>query len=276
METKTALITGATSGIGAAFARRFAAQGYGLVLTGRREAQLRAVAQEIEAQYRVPVDVVLVELADPAGAPTVLEHAAGKTVEVLVNNAGFGVNSLFVEGDLASYRAMTAVHVDAPMQLVHALLPGMLARGRGAIINVSSDGAFLLMRKNSVYAASKGFLKTFSEALHLELLGSGVRVQALCPGLTHTDFHEKMGMAKARQQDSRFVHWMSPETVVDASLRALERDQVICIPGTMTRLEVALINRLPRRWFYHLMDQFARMAFGKKPAAATAAAVHHA
>jgi len=250
-----ALITGATSGIGAAFARRLAADGYNLVLHGRRKARLDAIADELRSAHDASVEVLMAELADERGIQAVEERIRrAENLELLVNNAGFGIHGLFHEVSAKAHEEMIAVHVRASARLTHAALPVMLARNRGAIINVSSVAAFMPFAGSVNYGATKAYLTAFSEGLHMELKGTGVRVQALCPGFTRTEFHGRRGIDTSRIPDGL---WMSAESVVDESLKCLKWDRVICIPGRKYRFFVWLSRWLPQSWFRKLRS--ARM-----------------
>lgn len=264
MENKTACITGATSGIGAAFAEKFAQLGYNLVVTGRQKEKIEAEAERIRQNYRVSVEVILAELSEAEGIKRVTDSMKRREIEVLVNNAGFGANSLYQVSDLSVMEQLAKVNVLAPMELIHAVLPGMVERGSGTVINISSESVYMIVPKNAVYSGAKSFLKSFIEGLHLDLMGTGVRVMAVCPGLTHTDFHEKMGMVKARQIDRGQIKWMSPGEVVETALRDLEKGKVICIPGTHTKLLTHILNQMPRKSYYKCMYQFSQKNFGKK------------
>ena len=264
MSNKTAVITGATSGIGTAFAEKFAELGYELVITGRRKDTIEAIAAQMREKYGVNVEVILAELSKKEGIQKVVERIKGREIEILVNNAGFGVNSLYQVSDLAVMEQLAKVNVLAPMELIHAVLPGMVERGSGTIINISSESVYIIVPKNAVYSGAKAFLKSFTEGLHLDLMDTGVRVMAVCPGLTHTDFHEKMGMNKSRQTDRGQIKWMSPENVVEAALKDLEKGKVICIPGTHTKMLTHMLNLIPRKSYYKFMYNFSRKNFGKK------------
>jgi short-subunit dehydrogenase len=247
----TALITGATSGIGAAFAKRLARDGYDLVITGRREEKIRHLADEISSSYSVRVEVVIAELSNPLEA----ERLAGKirstgNLEVLVNNAGFGSRMEFHREDVEEQAGMLKVHTLVPLVLTHAAIPAMVARQSGAIINVSSVSGFLVSPRAAVYAATKSFLVTFSEGLSMELGEKGVRVQALCPGFTRTDFHDRLGWDEKKKRDRWIVRWQSADEVVEYSLRCLAKNRVICIPGFWNRLAVRFLGWLPRRLYY--------------------------
>lgn len=258
MENKTAIITGATSGIGAVYAKRFAEQGYDLVITGRRKEKIEAVAENIRKEYKVTVEVILAELSEMEGIHKVIEAIHTKQVEVLVNNAGFGISSYFQNCDLASAEQLTNVNVIAPMELIHAVLPDMIKRKRGTIINISSTSVYMIIANNAVYSGSKAFLKSFSEGLHLDLMGTGIKVQAVCPGLTRSDFHEKMGVKRSENQTKSLASWMSPEEVVDCSLRDLKKNRVICIPGRQTKAITSMLGILPQKMYYKVMYKISQ------------------
>lgn len=239
----TALITGASSGIGATFARHLAARGYNLILVARREERLRALAAELELQHRIAAEVLVADLSAPAGLERVANRIAGlDSLDMLINNAGFGVPSRFAEVDVRKSLGMIHVHIIAPVRLTRAALPGMIAKGRGAIINVSSLAAFFPMRGNTTYCATKAYLNAFSLALDAELRGTGVQVQALCPGFTYTEFHDSPEYADFNRSQIPRPFWMSAEQVVTASLKALGNGRVILIPGLKNRL-FALLAR---------------------------------
>jgi uncharacterized protein len=261
MQNKTALITGATSGIGAEYAKRFAQMGYNLLITGRREEKINALAQEIRQAHHVEVEVVLAELSEKEGVQKVLNCMPGKQIEVLINNAGFGVNSLYQNANLAELEQLAKVNVLAPMEFIHAVLPGMLERHKGTIINVSSAGVYMIIPGNSVYTGAKAFLKYFTEALHLDLMNTGIQVMAVCPGLTHSDIFDRMGMDKSRQVDYGHIKWMSAQDVVDLSLKDLAKNKVISIPGFHTKFISRLMNMLPRKTFYNFMYNFSTKNF---------------
>ena len=235
----TALITGASSGIGAAFARKLAGLGYDLVLVARRADRLTALAAELEAAYGIRAEVLVANLTDEGDVERVAAAiAAIPNLELLVNNAGMGAEGRFYQADIGPQLDMIRLHVLASVRLTRAALPGMVERGRGSIINVASVAGFMALPENVNYCATKGYLITFSKALQLELIATGVRVQALCPGFTHTEFHDDLReFDKARTPK---ILWMPAEAVVDASLRGLARGEVVCIPGIGNRLIAAI------------------------------------
>lgn len=230
-------MTGASSGIGEAFARRLAADGYDLVLVARRERVLASLARDLEAKHGIEATPLVADLAAEEELARVEAVVAGEPpLDLLVNNAGFGVEGAFAEAPLAGQTAMIRLNVEAVVRLTHAALRAMLPRARGAIINVSSGTAFYPAPYFAVYAASKAFVNSFTEAVAEEIRGSGVRLQALCPGFTRTRFQERAGM------DPSWIPsfaWQSPEEVVEASLEALERGRLVCVPGALNQLMLA-------------------------------------
>jgi hypothetical protein len=241
------LVTGATAGIGKVFAERLAARGYDLILVARDVPRLEAVAAELTGRYGVSVEALAADLARDSDIERVAARiGGGPPLAILVNNAGFGVKGDLAVTDPASQAAMLHVHALAPLRLCRAALPAMLARRSGAIINVSSIASFIYTPGNANYSATKAYLTAFSEGLDGEVRGAGVRVQALCPGFTRTEFHDRMGLTPAERK--RRPLWLSPEFVVDTSLRALERGgPVVCIPDWRYRVLVFLIRHVPRR-----------------------------
>ena len=235
----TALVTGGSSGIGATFARKLAALGYDLVLVARRADRLEALAAELRAGCGVQVATVPADLtrdADVARVEAVIR--AIPNLDLLINNAGFGVEGRFSRADIEPQIDMIRLHVLASVRLARAALDGMIARRRGGIINVASVAGFLALPGSVNYCATKGYLITFSRALALELGGTGVRVQALCPGFTHTEFHDDLKDFDKRRSPS-FL-WMPADAVVTSSLAGLARNEVVCIPGLGNRLLAVL------------------------------------
>jgi short-subunit dehydrogenase len=247
-----ALVTGTSSGIGQAFAERLARDGYDLILVARRRDRLEALAGRLRKASSVSVDVLAADLTKSDELEKVENRIAREpALDLLVNNAGFGAYMPFVE--LAPERAeeLVRLQVLAVTLLTRAALPGMIARGKGAVINVSSRLAFSAslpsppLPKRAVYAATKSYINTFSRIVANELAGTGVRVQALCPGVVRTEFHEVQGM-----DASRFpVGIMSPEDLVAASLAGLERDEVVCIPALDDPGLLAAVEASERRLF---------------------------
>lgn len=245
----SALITGASSGIGAAYARELAARGYQLILVARRVERLNSLVEQLGRQYGIDAESLAADLSTTEGISKVEKRISElDNLEMLINNAGFGTNCSFSESNLEVETQMVTVHVTAPMRLCRAALPGMLERKKGALINVASVAAFYPLPNNATYAASKNYLVTFSEALQLELLHSGIRVQALCPGFTLTEFHDNP-VVKEHFKRSSIPQWlwMKPEQVVKGSLKGLDKKKVVVAPGFVYWLMVIFANMIPHR-----------------------------
>jgi short-subunit dehydrogenase len=237
---RRAFVTGASSGIGEAFARRLALEGWDLVLVARRGEVLERLAAELRDRHPTRVEVLVADLAADADVARV-EQALRDDVrlELLVNNAGFGTQGRFHDLPAEPEVRMARLHVEAVLRLTHAALPGMVARGRGAVVNVSSGLGFVPAPYYATYGATKAFVNSFSEALAEELRGSGVSVQVLCPGFTRTEFQRRAGMDASRIPD--FL-WQSPEDVVAESLAALQRGTVVCVPGRLNRASMGPVR----------------------------------
>lgn len=243
-----ALVTGASAGIGAAFARALAARGYNLILVARRRARLEALAGEFDSRHGTEAEILEADLADAAQLARVEARIReAPDLDLLVNNAGFGITGRFWETDVAEQDRLHRLHVLASMRLVHAALAGMTVRGRGAIIGVLSVAGFVQSPGSTTYAASKCWMNSFFEGLDLELksIGSPVRLQALCPGFTYTEFHDVAGIDRKRISAKL---WMSAEDVVAASLEGLARGRLFVIPGWRYRLLVRVLQFLPASW----------------------------
>jgi len=243
---KHAVITGASSGLGEVYARKLAARGWSLLLAARRLERLEALKAELERTRGVEVECFPCDLArDADGLAARLE--CGATPDLLINNAGFGTLGRFHETDWQRQVDMVNVHVLATMRLSRAVLPGMVKRGSGGIINVSSVAAFFRSGGNASYCATKGWMNDFTEALRVELdgMGSPVVVQALCPGFTYTEFHDTLGVD--RGMIPKWL-WMPAEFVVEESLKGLESGKLFVVPGWKYRVGVAIGELLPMGW----------------------------
>jgi uncharacterized protein len=265
-----AAVTGASSGIGEVYAQRLAAQGYDLLLVARRKDRLEQLARTLAEKHGVRAEAFPADLCDPQGLKTLEDRlAAANDLTLLVNNAGFGIRGLFQESDLERQEEMHRLHIIATLRLTHAALVGMTARGRGAIVNVSSVAAFSQSPWNTTYSATKTWMNSFTEALAVELrtLGSPVKLQALCPGFTVTEFHDVMGVSRTIVPEG---WWLTSEHVVDDSLRGLEHDTLIVIPGWRYKVYVFLLAFIPGFVQRGLTVAFARRV-RRKLAAATEA-----
>lgn len=224
-----AVITGASSGLGAIFADQLAQRGHSLVLAGRDETRLKAVAQRINGD----AELVVGDLGTDEGTDDLIARLAGKDVDILVNNAGFGTYGPFAEVDAHREHELVAVNVDALVRLTHAVLPGMLARGRGGILNVASTIAFQPGPYQATYGASKAFVLSLSQALWAETRKTGVTVTALCPGATRTGFVDALGEDVSHTAVYRRL--AAPEPVVAAGLKALDKGRAVVVPGWRNR-----------------------------------------
>jgi len=241
MTRPTALVTGASSGIGAVFARALAARGADLVLVARSVAKLEALAEELEAQHGSRALALPADLSRSEEVDRLLGELAsrGIAVETLVNNAGFGTHGRLIDLDPAREREEIALNVGALVALTRALLPGMVARGRGAVVNVASIVAFQPVPYMATYAATKAFVLSFTEAVAEELRGTGVRALALCPGQTETAFFDQI-------EEARVGAARTSEQVVATALRALDHGRVVVVDGLPNALMTFAVRFAPR------------------------------
>lgn len=238
-------ITGASSGIGATFARKLAPE-HDLLLIARRKNKLQQIAEELSAQYDTQVEVLEADLTKGEDVERVADRvAADPRLVLLINNAGFGAKGRFWESDLATQEDMHRLHILAPVSLTHAALRNMVPRDIGGIINVSSVSAFVRNAGSVSYGATKSWMTAFTEGLYLELqaMPSNVVVQALCPGFTYSEFHDKLSIDRRQLASSPF--WLSADEVVNASLDGLHRRKLFVVPGWRYRLIVALLTTMP-------------------------------
>ena len=239
-----ALVTGASAGIGRAFADGLSARGHDLVLVARDAARLEALAAELTAAHGVRADVLAADLLAPDGLAAVEARLVEteRPVDLLVNNAGFGTYGRFAELDLAKEVDEVELNVVALLRLTHAALRAMEARRAGAILNVASLAAYQPNPVSATYGATKAFVHSFTHAVREEARGTGVTVMLVCPGYTHTEFHERAGLGPTEVPE--FV-WQSADTVVAAALRDLDRGRSVSIPGVLNRTAAALSSAAP-------------------------------
>ncbi|MBD3321234.1 MAG: SDR family NAD(P)-dependent oxidoreductase [Chitinivibrionales bacterium] len=252
-----AVVTGASSGIGKAFAEKFARNGYDLLITGRRKKRLESLAEELTVKHAASVELLLAEFSSPDDLAALEKRITElDRLHTLVNNAGFGVTGNFADVPAETHEKMTYVHTVAPARLTHAALPGMIKQKKGAIINVSSVAAFTPSSSCATYNATKAFLNSFTEGLYLEVKNRGIKVQALCPGWTKTEFHTRRGIPLT-SLPARLL--MTPEEVVEKSLRALENGKVIYVPGLRYKAMAALSKYMPRWMYYSVMPKLSAL-----------------
>lgn len=256
MDRKLALVTGASAGIGAAFAKIYASHGYDVALTARRQDRLDRFADEIRLRHGVEVLTVAADLAE-AGAPVqILEHlsAHGRQVDALVNNAGYGLPGTFAETRWEDQAAFLQVLLHAPTELAHRVLPGMVERKFGRIVNVASlAGLVPGSAGHTLYGAVKSYLVKFSQSLHLENLATGVHVTALCPGFTYSEFHDVNGTRAQISSSTPDWLWLGADEVAAAGYEAVEADRAVCVPGAPNKAIAGVAKILPDDWALALM-----------------------
>jgi short-subunit dehydrogenase len=235
-----ALVTGATAGIGESFTRLLASQRYNIVLVARDENRLLERAFHLREKYGVETRVIRADLSTADGMTEVETFLHENKVDVLINNAGFGLNKAFTHSDIHDETAMLDVLVKAPMRFTHIVLPQMKARNSGTVINVSSVAGFIA---GGTYSASKSYLTVFSESLHTELRGTKVHVTALCPGFTRTEFHER---GKMKMTGLPNFAWLSADQVVADAWRDSQDGCAVSVPGRLYKALLVLIRILPR------------------------------
>lgn len=244
----TALITGASAGLGEEFARQLVARAGALVLVARRIERLERLRDELTTRNpNLNVQVRAVDLSRGEGVSALLDWLDQQqiAIDLLINNAGVGDHGTFVSGPPERLEMMIAVNVRALTMLTRALLPSMVARKRGAILNVSSSASFLPLPQLAAYAATKAYVTSLSEALRMELRGTGVNVTGICPGPVHTEFNSVASRESERRQQAPAFTYVSPGDVVRAALTAVEHDRALVIPGIVMKLAMLLVRLTP-------------------------------
>ncbi len=241
MGTHTAVITGSTAGLGAAFARQLAAQGYDLVLAARTEQRLEVQSESLEAQYGIRAETVVADLTTDDGVGAVQERLVDPSypVHLLINNAGHGLAGNFLDTDLQDERDLLRLHVQTPMELCHTAARTMTAQRAGRIINVASVAGFAA---TGTYSAAKAWVVNFSKALHAQLKSEGLTVTALCPGLVRTEFHERSGITIS---GAKKWMWLDAEDVVRQGLTANAQGASLCVPSAQYRALSAGLRFMP-------------------------------
>lgn len=251
-----AVITGASAGLGLCFAKKLAEYGFDLVLIARRKDRLQDIATRLESEHSIQCEILPADLALDEDIEKVADHIKKiSDLDILINNAGFATLGNFIDVPVEKDMRMIHVHMKASVQFTYAALQIMRKRKQGVIINVSSIGAFILTPGNALYDATKSFLNTFSQNLSLELQGSGIKIQALCPGFMSTEFHESGDLKNFDKSVIPDSSWMTPESVVSQSLKALGKNKrTIFIPGRKKRFA---------KWLY-MNSSLVRYLFQKK------------
>ena len=237
-----ALVTGATAGIGESFTRLLASKGYSVALVARNEARLHERVAGLREKFGVQTFVLPADLSTNEGCASVEDYIKTYEIDVLINNAGFGINKAFSASEITAEQQMFDVLVRTPMRLMHTAIPGMKQRNSGTIINVSSVAGFIA---GGTYSASKSYLTVLSESLNTELASSGVKVSALCPGFTRTEFHERGRMKMGGLP--KFM-WLNSDKLVEQSWIDAVANKPVSIPGWQYKLLVAVISTVPRKF----------------------------
>jgi len=237
---KWALVTGATAGIGESFTRLLASEGFNIVLVARDEARLHERAQGLKDRYGADSVVIVADLATESGCAKVEEFISNNEIEVLINNAGFGINKAFTMSDLAKEEEVLKVLVRTPMRLMHVALPAMIVRNSGVVINVSSVAGFIA---GGAYSAAKSYLTVLSESLHTELSATNIKVSSLCPGFTRTEFHQRGRMKMAGLPE---FMWLNSDVLVAKAWKDALAGKAVSIPGWQYKLLVGIISVVPR------------------------------
>ena len=239
--SKWAMVTGATAGIGESFTRILAREGFNIVLVARDLERMKERATTLESQFNVQAAIVQADLATDDGCAKVEKFLTENPVEVLINNAGFGINKAFSMSDLSAEQQLLDVLVRTPMRLMHTVIPQMKARNSGSIVNVSSVAGWIA---GGTYSAAKSYLTVLSESLHTELSGTGIKISALCPGFTRTEFHER---GRMRMNGLPNFMWLSADRVVSQAWKENQNGKVLSVPG----------------WQYLILSTVSR--FGPRP-----------
>lgn len=258
MDRKTAFISGATSGIGAAFARHFAKEGYDLIITGHPNDPINFPIKETVEKHHIEIELIkadlsiedkIVELED------IIKN--NERISVLVNNAGFLDGVPFLKNNIQRLESMIKVHINCQMRFIHASLPNMIKNRKGIIINVSSLAAFTPFPDYAMYPATKLFSIAFTESLHISLRNKGIKVQVICPGFVKTNFHNRAGIRLNEFKNNRYLSWTRPEEVVMASIKNLnKKNKVLVIPGRKNRIIRIFSFLIPRSLYYRIASGF--------------------
>jgi short-subunit dehydrogenase len=249
---KNALITGATSGIGASFARKLGKEGYNLYITGRRIEVIEKLACDLRKKYHIKVIVILADFTIPQEVNNLLKKIETVPFDFLINNVGFGHEKKFFDDTYEKQYEMIEAHINSFCKITHLVSKNMISNQSGNIINVSSLAGFAPTSFNHLYSSTKSFITTFTESLYLELSSFGIRFQALCPGFTRSDFHNSLNIKEETLKNRGLVRWMKPDKVTELSLKSLSKRGGLFIPGLSNKILYIIVKILPRRLYYYL------------------------
>ena len=253
MTARGALVTGASAGIGACFAEHLAAEGYDLLLVARREERLKALAEQLTEQHNIRCEFLAADLANPDSPRAIVAHARQRDfpIDVLINNAGLSGKNKFADTPWEHLAAELQIMVVAVTELVHLVIPDMRDRGWGRIVNVSSLAALQPPGASLLYTGIKSYVLNASQSLDMELKPHGIHVSALCPGFTHSEFHDVMG-TRATANRLPGALWLKPEVVVREGWDAVMNGKPVCVPGVVNKLLCAAARPVPLRLQYEL------------------------
>ncbi len=258
MDKKVAFITGASCGIGAAFARYFAKEGYDLILTSLKDDESNTYAENISEEFDINVEIITADFSnedDIVKVETVIRN--NSRIESLVNNAGFVFWKPFMQKNTGELEKMIKVHINAPVRFIYAALPHMMMKKRGIIINLSSLSSFLPIPLDSMYSATKLFQNSFMESLHISVRDKGIKVQVLCPGFVRSHFHERAGVNLTDLKYKSMIRWMQPDEIVKMSVKNLKkRNKVIVIPGFWNKVIKVIATGMPRSLYYSFAARY--------------------
>jgi short-subunit dehydrogenase len=240
--SRWALVTGATVGIGESFARKLASEGFNLILVARDEERLTAKASELETAQGITTHVIVADLTTETGCDAVERFIDEHDVDVLINNAGYGLNQSFTKSEIEEEQKVLNILVRTPMRLTHRVLPQMKLRNSGVIVNVASVAGFIA---GGAYSAMKSYLTVLTESLHADLDGTNIKVSALCPGFTRTEFHQRAGM---KMDALPKIMWLDSDRLVDKAWKDANRGKAVSVPGWQYRTLIFVIKFAPRNW----------------------------
>lgn len=235
-----ALVTGATAGIGESFTRLLAANNYNIVLVARDAQRMQERAQQLESQFNISTHMIQADLSSDIGCGLVESYIKNNQIDVLINNAGFGLNKAFTLSEVDAEQQMLDVLVRTPMRLMHSVLPGMKERNKGVVINVSSVAGYIA---GGSYSASKSYITVISESINTELAATNVKVSALCPGFTRTEFHQR---ARMSMKGLPSFMWLNSDKLVEKAWVDALKGRAVSIPGWQYQLLVFIIHTVPR------------------------------
>ncbi len=251
------LITGATSGIGKAFAYEYAKNGHPLIITGLIENLVEDISNDLKTNYGIDVQIFVGDLTLNDNISKLISLIEQTKIHVLINNAGFGLSKSFLNESFMNLQKMIDLHIVCLTRLTKAVLPQMIERNNGTIINVSSLAGLFPFPRHNIYAGTKAYIKQFTECLYIDLLNTNIKLQVLCPGATKTDIRNDAKISEDTIKNSIGIHYETPEQVVAQSMKSLEKGEVICLcGGFLGRMQTAMAYMMPKKMYYKTILRF--------------------